>query len=70
MRILCPIASPGKFFLNLARTEPELPCKRVTLPQTARRRVLCFEFVGEDWHSLTFMLITKTSFVSSNYTNL
>merc|ERR1719259_261500 len=30
-----PIAHAGIFFLNLARTMPELPCVRVTLPQIA-----------------------------------
>lgn len=52
MRILCPMASPGKFFLNLALTHPELPCKRVTFPQTARNFDLCFGFVGDDLRAL------------------
>lgn len=58
MRILAPIASPGKLVLNLARTDPLFPCERVTLPQIARRRDLCFGLVGDDWRA--FPLYTYT----------
>jgi hypothetical protein len=53
-----PMASPGKFFLNRARTLPLLPCNLVTFPQIARTLDLCLEFVGEDFFDLA--LYTKT----------
>lgn len=46
MRIRCPIAWPGKFLWKRARTEPVLPCNRVTLPQMARTRDLMYGFCG------------------------
>lgn len=49
MRIRCPIAWPGKFFVNRARTAPVLPCNRVTLPQIARTRDFTFGFCGNDF---------------------
>lgn len=36
MRTRLPIAFDGRFLWNLARTAPELPCGRVTLPQMTR----------------------------------
>jgi hypothetical protein len=36
-RIRLPMAFGGKFFRNLARTPPDDPCGRVTLPQITRR---------------------------------
>lgn len=47
MRIRWPMACPGKFLWNRARTEPVLPCKRVTLPQIARTRDLIAGFCGK-----------------------
>ena len=32
----------GRFLRNLARTTPDLPCGRVTLPQMVRYRLLRF----------------------------
>lgn len=46
MRIRCPIACPGKLFLKRARTEPEFPWSRTTLPQMARTRDLMYGFCG------------------------
>lgn len=43
-----PIACPGKFVLNLARTLPLSPCVLIILPQIARSLDLCFGFVGDD----------------------
>lgn len=40
------MALDGKFLLNLALTEPEQPCGRVTFPQTARTLVFREDFPG------------------------
>lgn len=48
MRMRCPMACPGKFLWNRARTAPVLPCNRVTLPQMARTRDLMLGFCGND----------------------
>lgn len=45
-RILQPMAAGGRFFLNLARTVPVLPCARVTLPQMARYLVPFFSVLA------------------------
>lgn len=58
MRIGCPMACPGKFLRNRARTLPVLPCIRVTLPQIARTRDLMYGFCGSDLRVLALNTYT------------
>lgn len=57
--ILLPIAVGGKLTLNLALTDPEHPCGRVTLPQMALTFVFLFDLPGTGVLFLAY--ITKIS---------